>query len=213
MMGIPLIPSPTLKSTTTSLTVTSRIHSPEKMRTNLKKIAAPQTYKNLRTRTTTGHPLFSRTIYALLVNLIYSHLSKMGKVAIIRDIGAVTYVWHGSAHTCPCLSLVNHSLEAFLYFLYTGEINFAPLSSDLRGEQPAQTRAGDWSTGRIPSSSAKSIYRLADKVTGLYFVLTYPAHRFKYDIPTLKEHAKAHICNNLEHCDILEEIFSSFARL
>ena len=76
-----------------------------------------------------------------------------------------------------------------------------------------QTRAGDWSTGRIPSPSAKSIYRLADKVTGLDFAPTYLAHRFKYDIPTLKERAKAHICNNLEHCKIVEEIFSSFTRL
>ena len=100
-----------------------------------------------------------------------------------------------------------------MYFLYTGEIKFAPLSSDPRDEEPAQTRAGDWSTGRIPSSSAKSIYRLADKVTSLDFVLTYLAHRFKYDISTLKERAKAHICNNLEHCDVVEEIFSSFARL
>ena len=50
-------------------------------------------------------------------------------------------------------------------------------------------------------------------MTNLDFVLTYLAHRFKYDIPTLKEHAKAYICNNLEHCDILEEIFSSFTYL
>ena len=137
----------------------------------------------------------------------------MGKVAIIRDIGALTYVWYGPIHSGPCTSIVNRSFEALLYFLYTGEINFAPLSSDARGKQPAQIRVGDWSTRRIPSPSAKSIYRLADKVTTLDPVLIYLAHRFKYDIPTLKEHAKAHICNNLEHCDILEEIFSSFTYL
>ena len=91
MMGFPPITSPILKSTTTSLTVTSRIHSPEKMRMNLKKIVV-STHKNLRTRTTAGHPLFSRLISALFVNLVCAHLSRMGKVAIIRDIGAVTYV-------------------------------------------------------------------------------------------------------------------------
>jgi len=52
-----------------------------------------------------------------------------------------------------------------LYFLYTGQIEFAPFSS--RQELPAQARIGDWSTGKPPSPSAKSVYRLADKVTSL----------------------------------------------
>ena len=54
-----------------------------------------------------------------------------------------------------------------LYFLYTGEIKFAPISSDSRPELLAQARTGDWTTERLPSPSAKSIYRLADKVIGL----------------------------------------------
>jgi len=53
-----------------------------------------------------------------------------------------------------------------LCFLYTGEIKFAPFRSDLR-EIPVQEKTGDWGTGRLPSPSAKSIYRLADKVTTL----------------------------------------------
>lgn len=53
-----------------------------------------------------------------------------------------------------------------LYFLYTGEIEFAPFSSDPRHELPARARAGDWNAWKLPSPSAKSIYRLADKVTG-----------------------------------------------
>jgi hypothetical protein len=99
-----------------------------------------------------------------------------------------------------------------LYFLYTGEINFAPLSSD-PCYSPAQIRAGDWSKERLPSPSAKSIYRLADKVIDLEFIPTTIAHRLQYDIPALKEKAKAYICNNLEDCDIVEEIFSSFSYL
>ena len=62
---------------------------------------------------------------------------------------------------------VDHSFEAMLYFLYTGEIEFAPLSSDPRHELPAQARIGDWNTRKLPSPSAKSVYRLADKVTNL----------------------------------------------
>ena len=62
---------------------------------------------------------------------------------------------------------MGRSFEAMLYFLYSGEIMFAPFSSDPRQELSAQTRTGDWTTGRLPSPSAKSIYRPADKVTRL----------------------------------------------
>ena len=54
-----------------------------------------------------------------------------------------------------------------LCFLYTGEIDFAPFSSDPRRELPAEARIGDWNAARLPSPSAKSIYRLADKVISL----------------------------------------------
>ena len=75
-------------------------------------------------------------------------------------------------------SLEDHSFEALLYFLYTDEIKFAPFSSDPRNELPPQARPGDWSTGKLPSPSAKSIYRLADKVTNPGFVrLTPLSHR------------------------------------
>jgi len=52
-----------------------------------------------------------------------------------------------------------------LCFLYTGEIKFAPFSSDPRRGLPAQARTGDWNAGSLSSPSAKSIYRLADMVT------------------------------------------------
>ncbi|KAF9650014.1 hypothetical protein BDM02DRAFT_1689797 [Thelephora ganbajun] len=103
-------------------------------------------------------------------------LARIGKVAIIRDMAAVTF-------------------EAMVYFLYTGKIGFAPLSSDSRHELPAEARSGDWSTVRLPHPSAKSIYRLADK----------------YDIPTLKQLAKAYIHENLAYCNIVDEVFSSFS--
>ncbi|KAF9649996.1 hypothetical protein BDM02DRAFT_1687210 [Thelephora ganbajun] len=82
-----------------------------------------------------------------------------------------------------------------VYFLYTGNIGFAPLSSDPRHELPAEARSGDWGTVRLPHPSAKSIYRLADK----------------YDIPTLKQLAKAYIHENLAYCNIVDEVFSSFS--
>jgi len=76
------------------------------------------------------------------------------------------------------VSLAGRRFEAMLYFLYTGEIRFAPFSSDPGHDLPAQARAGDWITGKLPSPSAKSVYRLADKVTSFTSVwcpLTYQA--------------------------------------
>ena len=54
-----------------------------------------------------------------------------------------------------------------LHFLYTGEIRFALFSWGSRLQLPAQARTGDWSKAKLPSPSAKSIYRLADMVIGL----------------------------------------------
>ena len=63
-----------------------------------------------------------------------------------------------------------------LYFSYTGEINFAPFRSNPRRQLPVQERTRDWNTERLPSPSAKSIYRLADMVTSLLFVWYSWAH-------------------------------------
>jgi len=135
----------------------------------------------------------------------------MGKVAIIRDMGAVTYVKSIGNWFSYLTGL--RSFEAMLCFLYTGEIKFAPFSSDPRREFPTQARTGDWSAGRLPSASAKSIYRLADMVTILAFFGVPEAHRFQYDIPALKKQAEVCIHDNLQNCNIVEEVFSSFSSL
>ena len=92
-----------------------------------------------------------------------NNLARTGKVAVIRDMAAITYA-NPAAVWCLYL-LTCHSFEAMIYFLYTERITFAPIGSDPRRELPAEARAGDWRTARPPSPSAKSIYRLADKVT------------------------------------------------
>jgi len=93
--------------------------------------------------------------------------TRTGKVAIIRDMGAVTCVEYSLFLTNSPVLLVDRSFGAMIRFLYTGEIEFAPFTSDPRHKLLVQTSTGDWSTGRLPSPSAKSIYRLADKVTRL----------------------------------------------
>ena len=133
----------------------------------------------------------------------------MGKVAVIRDMAAVTYAVPAPNYLHTWLTY--RSFEAMVYFLYTGEITFAPLGSDPGHELPVEERTGDWSIGRVPSPSAKSMYRLADKVTSHAPPRRPPAHSFQYDIPALKEQAKAYIHINLAHCNIIDEIFSSFS--
>lgn len=86
----------------------------------------------------------------------------VGKVAIIRDMAAITY---GKFATRSYFRLTCRSFEAMIYFLYTGQIRFASTGAGPRHELPAEERAGDWNASMHPSPSAKSIYRLADKVT------------------------------------------------
>ena len=100
-----------------------------------------------------------------------------------------------------------------LYFLYTGEIEFAPFRLDPDHQLPPQARTGGWNVERLPSASAKSIYRLADMVTSLTCARCFTAHQPKYDMPALKQQAKAHIHSNLTHCNIVDEVFSSFSSL
>ena len=114
------------------------------------------------------------TVLANLNSRVENGSPRMGKVAIIRDMAAVSYVKpvvnRYTFLTCWC------SFEAMLYFLYTSEIHFAPFRSNPRRQLPVQERTGDWSTPRLPYPSAKSIYRLADMVTSLVCVRYFPAH-------------------------------------
>ena len=73
------------------------------------------------------------------------------------------YVNQSSFLTCYC------SFEAMLYFLYTGEIRFAPFRSYTGHQLLTQERAGNRNATSLPSPSAKSIYRLADMVTSLAY--------------------------------------------
>ena len=64
-----------------------------------------------------------------------------------------------------------------------------------------------------PKVSPKSIYRVADKVT-IPLVLIRGAERvWKYDLPELKQLAWQKILENLDSCDLVEEIFSDFTFL
>ncbi|KAF9650018.1 hypothetical protein BDM02DRAFT_3128015 [Thelephora ganbajun] len=102
------------------------------------------------------------------------HVEK-GKVVKIPDIAFVTF-------------------QAFLMYLYTDAIGFAPFGSG----QNRRSRSAEIVTSsddNIPRPSPKSIYRLADK----------------YDIPALKTLALNHIRGELGKCDIVEESSSRFA--
>ena len=98
-----------------------------------------------------------------------------------------------------------------LYFLCTGEIEFAPFKSHPGHQLPAQERTGDWCAARLPSPSAKSIYRLAVMVIILICVWCLMSHQLQYDMPALKQQARAYIHSKMAHCNIVDEVFSTFS--
>ena len=53
---------------------------------------------------------------------------------------------------------------AMIYFLYTGEVTFAPFVSYPFHRLPSKERTRGWNAAGPLPPSAKSVYRLADKV-------------------------------------------------
>ncbi|KAF9785420.1 hypothetical protein BJ322DRAFT_1193974 [Thelephora terrestris] len=98
-----------------------------------------------------------------------------GKVVKIPDMAFITF-------------------QAFLMYLYTDAITFAPFGSE-ENRRSRNAEMGDPSDVEIPQPSPKSIYRLADK----------------YDVPALKRRALDCVNDQLANCDIVEESFSKFA--
>ncbi|KAI0681974.1 hypothetical protein BC835DRAFT_1402058 [Cytidiella melzeri] len=85
-----------------------------------------------------------------------------------------------------------NTLKALIYYIYTGDVHFRPLRSQLASvvsESSNQTS----STSSAPPCSAKSMYRLAEK----------------YGIDELKEQAKQDILGKLSAANIMTELFSS----
>ncbi|KAF9785366.1 hypothetical protein BJ322DRAFT_827295 [Thelephora terrestris] len=101
--------------------------------------------------------------------------SGKGAVIKIHDIALITF-------------------QAFLMYLYTGHIEFAPYGSK-ENRRSRSKEIVSLSEDSIPRPSPKSIYRLADK----------------YDIPPLKRLALDNIRDGLERCDIVEEVFNKYS--
>ncbi|CAL1713800.1 unnamed protein product [Somion occarium] len=86
--------------------------------------------------------------------------------------------------------------QALLFYIYTGEIRFAPLRSqgeDVRAQ--ARTQHKDTKLEEPPLCSPKSMYRLADK----------------YGFEDLKQRAANDIQSKLTPGGILDEVFSKFS--
>lgn len=98
-------------------------------------------------------------------------------------------------------------------YLYTDVIEFAPFGS----EQNRRSRSAeivDPSEDKLPRSSPKSIYRLADKVCTCspYYSIcpVFDESLPQYDVPALKALALNRIRGELGRCNIVEESFSRF---
>jgi len=100
-----------------------------------------------------------------------------------------------------------------LYYLYTGEIYFAPFGSEANRSYRASEKPNWEIDKKPPRVSPKAIYRLADKVTAHSLLVCSTEIVWKYDIPELKHLAWQKILENLDSCDLFEEIFSDFTFL
>lgn len=105
----------------------------------------------------------------------YKEKMKEGRVIKVQDVAFITYADH-----IQCHSLTDQyplSFQAFLFYLYTDHIEFAPFGS----EANRKTRASEivpLAPDHVPRPSPKSIYRLADKVYSLASHRTaFPPHR------------------------------------
>ncbi|KAF9785368.1 hypothetical protein BJ322DRAFT_1211231 [Thelephora terrestris] len=86
------------------------------------------------------------------------------------------------------------TFQAFLLYLYTGQIEFAPYGSE-ENRRSRSVEIVSTSEDSVPRPSPKSIYRLAHM----------------YDIPALQQLALISISNGVEQCDTVEEVFSEFS--
>ncbi|EMD33593.1 hypothetical protein CERSUDRAFT_117694, partial [Gelatoporia subvermispora B] len=87
-----------------------------------------------------------------------------------------------------------HTWRAFLFYLYTGEVDCLPLRSQPGEVREKAFRLSLSNKPRAPPCSAKSLYRLGDK----------------YDLPHLKMKALVALRNNLTVENIIPEVFSRF---
>lgn len=73
--------------------------------------------------------------------------------------------FRSTPHTNSLLNvqLLLFRFEALLYYMYTGEIYFAPFGSEANRSYRASEKP-NWEMDNPPKVSPKSIYRLADKV-------------------------------------------------
>ncbi|KAH9943870.1 hypothetical protein B0H21DRAFT_660394, partial [Amylocystis lapponica] len=102
--------------------------------------------------------------------------------------------------------------EALLFYLYTGNITFAPLKSE--GDNVRQSfinRRRSKEPNRPAPCSCKSIYRTADEVCGHHLPLRLINNFMEQmGLDALKHLALDHLKSRLSAKNILTEIFSTF---
>lgn len=84
-----------------------------------------------------------------------------GKVVKIPDMAFVTWV---KSSNPPTFYLCCSRFQAFLMYLYTNAIEFAPFGSEEGRRSRSAEIVDPFSDDKVPRPSPKSIYRLADKV-------------------------------------------------
>jgi hypothetical protein len=88
---------------------------------------------------------------------------RIGKIVPVKDTAHVTLVPSKMFYFLLLTMMTPSSWQAMIFYLFTGQISFAPLSST---GKPRTLSEEELARGYLPSKpSAKSMYRLADKVS------------------------------------------------
>lgn len=140
--------------------------------------------------------------------------------------------YHSSEHCCEYVSsssgvfreYLNEQLtmlyksrwKAFIYFIYTGHIHFAPLKSQGREfRRMEQAKHKEDNPTLPPLCSPKSIYRVADLVSrpSQYCVVGSNERGRQVGIEELKDLAKKDLMSKVTPDTIAKEVFSRFSSM
>ncbi|EPQ57189.1 hypothetical protein GLOTRDRAFT_137581 [Gloeophyllum trabeum ATCC 11539] len=102
----------------------------------------------------------------------------------------------GPGRTAHVKDIAHKTLRTFVWYCYTGEVVFSPLTSEGKEQKKSERLEAQSAIAAMkpPSCSPKSMYRLADK----------------YGIADLEDRAFDELRNRLTVHNILDELFSTF---
>ena len=139
------------------------------------------------------------------------NLPRMGKVAVIRDMAAVTCVRHGLSEQ---ILIDGSQIRGGTVFLIHWRNRVCPVHFRSSSRPPCTSKDRRLEHGTTTISISKVGLSACGQGDQLDLFLARPLDLSgSVRLPILKEQAKVYIHNNLQHCNIVDEVFSSFSSL